>query len=278
MNPQTDDRIIEQLAADEPRVESRETVVVDKGAFPPTTDLQSPTPDPGQPATDLPPPSTVQVIEALLFAAPAPVPLTRLCAIAGCTPEALNDAIEQLNREYDSARRAFRIHRVAQGFQLYTLPEFASWARQLFTAHRVSRLSRASLETLAIIAYRQPVTKPEIEQLRGVDATAPILTLLERRLIVLAGRAHKPGNPFLYRTSKEFLRYFGLADLDLLPSRDELEEFLRTRAEQAEKEDDELLSNVAGQNAEVRCQDSPDGAPDSPPPDHSPSLAPPPEP
>ena len=226
-----------------------------------TPDPQSPTPDPEELVTDVRPPATVQVIEALLFAAPAPVTLTRLCAIAGCTPEVLNDAIEQLNREYESARRTFRIHRVAQGFQLYTLPEYASWVRQLFAAHRVSRLSRASLETLAIVAYRQPVTKPEVEQLRGVDSTAPILTLLERRLIVPAGRAHKPGNPFLYRTSKEFLRYFGLADLDHLPSRDELEEFLRSRVEQAEKEDEGLLSEVGTQDSEVGIQDSSDNDP-----------------
>jgi len=254
MNPQDDKYPNSSLETSEPELvdnpqsavrspQFTESVVVDKGAFPTAPDQPSAT-DSRPLADEQTPATNPQVIEALLFAAPSPVTLSRLCDIAGCTPEVLNDAIEQLNREYESARRTFRINRVAQGLQLYTLPDYAQWVRQLFTAHRVSRLSRASLETLAIVAYRQPVTKPEIEQLRGVDATAPILTLLERRLIVLAGRAHKPGNPFLYRTSKEFLRYFGLADLDLLPSRDELEEFLRSRAEQAEQEDEELLSNA----------------------------------
>jgi segregation and condensation protein B len=256
MNRETEDRLLEQPSQttdEEPDVTNRdssfavrhsdEPVVVDKGVFP------VPPPGPAQPeetqgsqeesqAGPQPAaPGLNQIVEALLFAAPSPVTLSRLCEIAGCAAEALNQAIEQLNREYESARRAYRIHRVAQGLQLYTLSDYAQWVRQLFKAQRALRLSRASLETLAIIAYRQPVTKPEVEQLRGVDSTAPILTLLERRLIVPAGRAHKPGNPFLYRTSKEFLRYFGLADLDLLPSRDELEEFLRARANQAEQED-----------------------------------------
>jgi segregation and condensation protein B len=229
--------------------QSGEPVVVDKGVFPASAT------GPAQPESSNPripessSPALNQIIEALLFAAPSPVTLSRLSEIAGCTPEELNQAIEQLNREYESARRAYRIHRVAQGLQLYTLSDYAQWVRQLFKTQRAARLSRASLETLAIVAYRQPVTKPEVEQLRGVDSTAPILTLLERRLIVFAGRAHKPGNPFLYRTSREFLRYFGLADLDHLPSRDELEEFLRSRANQAEEEDLGLDSVSAGGNA-----------------------------
>jgi segregation and condensation protein B len=239
---------------------SSESVVVDKGVFP-TPDAPSapaeceiPTAE-EQTAIPVPAPSTNQIVEALLFAAPAPVTMGRLCEIAGGAPEALNDAIEQLNRDYQSAGRAYRIHRVAQGFQLYTLPDYAQWVRQLFRSQRAARLSRASLETLAIIAYRQPVTKPEVEQLRGVDSTAPILTLLERRLIVLAGRAHKPGNPFLYRTSKEFLRYFGLADLDHLPSRDELEEFLRARADQADEADLELDSVSARDDPQTETPD-----------------------
>ena len=229
MNPCADDRAAERLAAGEAQVENREPVVVDRGAFPAAPDQAPATSDGPAGANDLIPASSSQVIEALLFAAPAPVALTRLCAIAGCAPEELDEAIEQLNREYESARRTFRIHRVAQGFQLYTLPEYAQWVRQLFTAHRVSRLSRASLETLAIVAYRQPVTKPEIEQLRGVDCSGPIVTLLERRLIATYGRAARPGNPFLYRTTPEFLRYFGLAGLEDLPRMEEIGEFLARR-------------------------------------------------
>jgi segregation and condensation protein B len=259
MTRETEERLLEQPSPttdEEHEVTNRdssltgrhsdEPVVVDKGVFP------VPVPEPAQPAEAKDraeesqtgprsaPPGLSQIIEALLFAAPAPVSASRLSEIAGGAPEALNQAIEQLNRDYESARRAYRIHRVAQGFQLYTLSDYAQWVRQLFKTQRAARLSRASLETLSIVAYRQPVTKPEVEQLRGVDSTAPILTLLERRLIVPAGRARKPGNPFLYRTSREFLRYFGLADLDHLPSRDELEEFLRARANQAEGEELEL--------------------------------------
>ncbi|MEO0070369.1 MAG: SMC-Scp complex subunit ScpB, partial [candidate division WOR-3 bacterium] len=112
---------------------------------------------------------------------------------------------------------------------LHTLPEYADWIRKLYQHNRVQRLSAAALEVLAIIAYQQPVTRPEIEKLRGVDSSGPILTLLERGLIVTAGRAHRPGNPFLYRTTEEFLRYFGLESLDELPRLEELEAFLAAR-------------------------------------------------
>jgi len=284
MNRETEDRRLEQpsqTTAEEPAVTDRdsslevghsdEPVVVDKGVFP----VSPPGPTQPEPAQDRAEerdagsqraaPGRNQIVEALLFAAPSPVSSSRLSEIAGCIPEELNQAIEQLNREYESAGRAYRIHRVAQGLQLYTLSDYAPWVRQLFKTQRAARLSRASLETLAIVAYRQPVTKPEVEQLRGVDSTAPILTLLERRLIVLAGRAHKPGNPFLYRTSKEFLRYFGLADLDLLPSRDELEEFLRARADQAAEENRDLDSVSAGDDPQTETPD----VPAAPPPEDS---------
>jgi segregation and condensation protein B len=174
-------------------------------------------------------PSLDRIVEALLFAATSPVPESRLRDIAACTAEQLAQTVEHLNQEYEGSSRSFRIHRIAQGYQLYTLPEYSEWVGKLFKSQRVQRLSRASLETLSIVAYKQPVTKPEIEQFRGVDSTAPLATLLERKLVVLAGRAHKPGNPFLYRTSKEFLRYFGLANIEDLPRREELEEFLRHR-------------------------------------------------
>lgn len=184
------------------------------------------------PATAAPQYSTddlAGIVEALLFACDQPVPLSRLAEITGADEEQIRTVITTLNQTYADTGRAFRITRVAHGYQLYTLPEYADWIRKLYQHQRVQRLSPAALEVLAIIAYQQPVTKPEIEKLRGVDCSAPLLTLLERGLIVTAGRAHRPGNPFLYRTTREFLRYFGLESLDELPSLEELSTFLAER-------------------------------------------------
>lgn len=169
---------------------------------------------------------TKQVVEALLFAAQEPLSLSRLVRIIGKDPLEIMQAIDALNQDYAATNRSFRIHQVSAGYQLYTLPEYSQWIKSLFEHTHRARLSKASLEVLAIIAYEQPVTRPEIERLRGVDSSGPLMTLLERRLIRIDGRAKRPGNPFLYRTTKEFLRYFGINDLSDLPSKEDLEEFL----------------------------------------------------
>jgi segregation and condensation protein B len=170
-----------------------------------------------------------QVVEALLFAADAPVKLDRLAELAEATPESARAVIDELNAKYQETGRTFRIQRVAQGFQLCTMPEYAEFVRRLYQHQYTHTLSRAALEVLAIIAYKQPVTRPEVEQLRGVDCSGPLVTLLERRLIATYGRASRPGNPFLYRTTPEFLRYFGLAGLEDLPRMEEIGEFLARR-------------------------------------------------
>ncbi|MBM3322442.1 SMC-Scp complex subunit ScpB [candidate division WOR-3 bacterium] len=167
-----------------------------------------------------------RVLESLLFAADAPLALDRLTVLLGVPPETVLRAVHNLNEQYTATGRVFRVSRVAQGFQLYSMPEYAEWVRRLYQHQFTHRLSRAALEVLAIVAYRQPVTRPDIEALRKVDCSGPLLTLLERRLVATAGRAHRPGNPFLYRTSREFLRYFGLESLDDLPRLDELSQFL----------------------------------------------------
>ncbi len=171
------------------------------------------------------------IVEALLFVADSPLTVSKLCEITNRNAEDILQAVEELNREYEASGRTFRIEKVAQGFQLYTLPQYSIWIRALYKAS-YHRLSRAALETLSIIVYNQPITRPEIEKIRGVDCTGPIVTLLERKLIRISGRARKPGAPFLYSTSKEFLRYFGLQSLDDLPRKEELEEFLQRRLEQ----------------------------------------------
>lgn len=176
--------------------------------------------------TPLPP---AQVIEALLFAADAPVKLDRLAELAEVSPETTRAVIDGLNANYQETGRSFRVQRVAQGFQLYTMPMYAEFVRRLYQHQYTHRLSHAALEVLAIVAYKQPVTRPEVEQMRGVDCSGPLVTLLERRLIATYGRASRPGSPFLYRTTPEFLRYFGLVGLEDLPRMEEIGEFLARR-------------------------------------------------
>ena len=221
------------------------TVPPPVGDEPPVTDLQSEVPNPDSPLptpsddssldirhSEIPAPAPLppaQVVEALLFAADAPVKLDRLAELAEATPESARAVIDELNAKYQETGRTFRVQRVAQGFQLYTMPEYAEFVRRLYQHQYTHKLSRAALEVLAIIAYKQPVTRPEVEQLRGVDCSGPLVTLLERRLIATYGRASRPGNPFLYRTTPEFLRYFGLAGLEDLPRMEEIGEFLARR-------------------------------------------------
>ena len=212
-------------------VESRESGAV--GVKPvgaePKVEVQTPVPEP-EPLNPSPQPlDPTEVIEALLFAADAPVKLDRLAELAEVPPETARTVIDRLNANYQESGRTFRVQRVAQGFQLYTMPDYAEFVRRLYQHQYTHRLSRAALEVLAIIAYKQPVTRPEVEQLRGVDCSGPLVTLLERRLIATYGRASRPGNPFLYRTTPEFLRYFGLAGLEDLPRMEEIGEFLARR-------------------------------------------------
>lgn len=169
------------------------------------------------------------IIEALLFSENNPLTLERLTEITNASSEDIINAIADLNGDYKHTQRAFRIEKVANGYQLYTLPEYGQWVRLLYKTS-YHRLSHPALETLAIIIYNQPITRPEIEKFRGVDCSGPLLTLLERKLIRIEGRAKKPGGPFLYSTGNEFLRYFGLVSLNDLPNKEELENFLQRRS------------------------------------------------
>jgi len=159
-----------------------------------------------------------RVIEGLLFVLGQPVPLKRIKGVLeeGLDPQHLRGLIEQLNAEYVQTQRALRIQEVAGGYQLVTDPQLAPWMKRGFEAPR-DVLSKPALETAAIIAYRQPLTKADIETLRGVDVTGTLETLLERRLVRVVGRKDTPGRPLLYGTTNEFLRRFGLKSLDDLP-------------------------------------------------------------
>lgn len=173
-----------------------------------------------------------QVLEALLLAAPEPVSAQKLAGVLGETgPLEVRELLHALDAEYTESGRGFRIEEVAGGFQLRTLPELAPWLQRLRPQPPL-RLSRAALETLAIIAYKQPITRAELEQVRGVDVGAVVTSLLERKLVRIAGHREVPGRPMLYATSRRFLEIFGLGSLSDLPTLREIEELLRERVAQ----------------------------------------------
>lgn len=175
------------------------------------------------------------VVESLLFAAGEPLSLNRLAAVLDEAPkEALRQALAELAADCNREGRGIVLAEVAGGYQLRTAKAHAPWVRKLLAA-RPPRLSRPILETVAIIAYRQPITRPEIEQLRGVDSGAVLDSLLERRLVRVVGRKEAPGRPQLYATTPEFLETFGLKDLDSLPDLSELRE-VEQQIEMAEQQ------------------------------------------
>jgi segregation and condensation protein B len=163
------------------------------------------------------------IVEALLLATDRPLSVERIARVvprldAGQVPE----VIDQLNRSYEESGRCFRVRMVAEGYRLYTLPEYESYVDALAVTTREARLSQAALETLAVVAYRQPVSRSDIEYVRGCDCDGVIRTLLTRHLIAIKGRSDAPGRPLLYATTDRFLEYFGLERLSDLPDWSEI--------------------------------------------------------
>ena len=159
-----------------------------------------------------------RVIEGLLFVFGQPLALKRLCEIIpDAEPVKIRALIQTLNGEYASSGRAFLIQEVAGGYQIVTDESLAPWIRRALQSPKPDSVSSATMETLAIIAYRQPITKAEIEAIRGVDVSASLETLVERKFVRIAGRKESPGRPFLYGTTPEFLRHFGLKSIEALP-------------------------------------------------------------
>ena len=179
-----------------------------------------------------------KIVEALLFSAQKPLSIREIAkAIRAAEDDSASEtpnefarvkeaevaaALEQLKLEYIQQNRAFQLIEKAEGWQLATDPAFAKWIRQLLRAPKLARLSAPALETLAIIGYRQPITRAEVEAVRGVNIDAVLQTLMERGLVKIAGRAEIPGRPLLYETTQFFLDHFGLRNLDELPNAEEL--------------------------------------------------------
>ena len=177
------------------------------------------------------------VIEALLFASSHPVTVQEIRrAVKSLVPKQIEGVIEELKNEYAAQDRSFEIHEVAGGYEIATRKKFAPWILKIELQKKARQVTQSALETLAILAYKQPVTKAEIEDLRGVDASGVMGTLVERGLIKIVGKKEVPGRPFLYGTTEKFLEHFGLKALGDLPNIDEI----KTLVENSVKKD-ELL-------------------------------------
>jgi segregation and condensation protein B len=189
--------------------------------------------------------SLKEILEALFFATDEPLsvkqisdilqPLNEGEGVSPVTPETVLASVEVLNREYEHSGRVFRIVKIAGGYQFATLPRYGTWLGRMVREKSKRKLSVSALESLAVIAYKQPVTKPEIEAIRGVNADYVLRTLLERSLVTIVGRAATPGRPLLYGTTREFLKHFGLNDLSELPKPREIDELMAEAEYEVEK-------------------------------------------
>jgi segregation and condensation protein B len=212
-----------------------------------------------------------QIVEAVLFASDAPITADEIArADEYLDEDQVELAIRQLKAEYDDAERSFQIVEVAEGYQVLTRPEFAPYLERFDNVPRPSRLSGPALETLAIIAYRQPLGRMEIEYVRGVGAQGVLKTLLDREMIEVVGRAEGLGRPVLYGTTSKFLEHFGLKSLEDLPHPEELPIVLRERIplgpEDSGEEEGEEGEGTDDGHEEARVAgaseaDDPDGTP-----------------
>lgn len=157
-------------------------------------------------------------LEAVLFASPEPLSDAELAKIIGRNKKDISVIIGRLNVKYAQWNRSFRIENFGSRYRYYTLPDFDAYIARLADVPRPLKLSRAALEVLSVIAYKQPAVKSEIERIRGINSDGVIRTLIERNLIETAGRSDGPGRPVLYRTTREFLEFFGISDLSELPA------------------------------------------------------------
>ncbi len=203
-----------------------------------------------------------RIVEAVLFAAETPLSLAQICQVLETKDKApVQTAIEELCREYDYLERAFDLVEVAGGWRLRTRPDMAFWLRKL-KRQSATRLSRASLETLAIIAYKQPVLKAEIERIRGVEVSGVLRMLMEKDLVRVVGRKDLPGRPLIYGTTKRFLEVFDLKDLTDLPTLEEMQDLLGDAdlASEGQEEEAPLFTRgLAGQDEEVALDEEPEG-------------------
>lgn len=205
-----------------------------------------------------------QIVEAVLFASDAPLTADEIARADELLDEdQVEDALQLLRAEYDDAARAFQIVDLAEGYQILTRPEFAPYLERFDNVPRPSRLSGPAIETLAIIAYRQPIGRLEMEYIRGVGASGVIRTLQDRRLIDIVGREEGLGRPLLYGTTRHFLEHFGLKSLESLPRPDELPIVLRDRIPLGPEEDADGPTESADEGEQVTLGLTDGGVPEA---------------
>jgi len=171
-----------------------------------------------------------KILESLLFVSETPLSPKKIASFVKDAPlDEVLKALAELKEEINQMDRSFQVLEIAEGFQLVTRPEYHKWAKELYKIISKTRLSKASMEALAIIAYKQPVTRAEVEAIRGVDVSNMIQSLLEKKMVRILGRAETPGRPLLYGTTHEFLIHFGLKDLTDLPKVSEIQELAGDR-------------------------------------------------
>jgi len=169
-----------------------------------------------------------KIVEALLFASDTPLSVKKIkSVVAEAEEKEIRQALKAIEKRYRETDAPLQIIQVAGGYQIVTRKEFEPWVKQLFRTRSASRLTQKALETLAIIAYKQPITKQEVEAIRGVNVDGVMRTLIERNLITVKGRKKAPGNPLLYGTTSFFLNFFGLRSLKDLPKLKEIDELLK---------------------------------------------------
>jgi segregation and condensation protein B len=183
-----------------------------------------------------------RILESLLFVSEVPLTVKRVSSfLKDATADEIQKTLILLQDEINQLDRSFQVIQIAEGFQLVTRPEYHRWAKELYKIISKTRLSKASLEALAIIAYKQPVTRAEVEAIRGVEVSNLVQNLLEKRMIRILGRAETPGRPLLYATTHEFLIHFGLKDLSDLPKVSEIQELA------GDKPSPEFLKEMEGE-------------------------------
>jgi len=197
--------------ATDPQMESQRELPTEPQAV---VETQSP--------SEEPPPTIESVVEAVLFASDEPLSEDRLADIVAITPKQVRENIKILNDKYQQNNNAFRIEQIAGGYQMQTLPPYSLWLKKLIRVRSDNKLTPATLETLAIIAYKQPIIRADIESIRGVAVGDIIRNLMEKGLVRITGRAEVLGRPMLYGTTKKFLEVFGLNSLKDLPKVEEL--------------------------------------------------------
>jgi segregation and condensation protein B len=220
-NPeQAGDVLVEMLETTQPE---------DTGQEPPESELPPETAEAsGSPSSDLGPPSsdespTVEsVVEAILFASDEPLAESRLAGIVETTPKQIRESVEALNARYGANGNAFRIEQIAGGYQMLTQPIYNPWLKKMVRVRSDNKLSPAAMETLAIIAYKQPIIRADIEAIRGVAVGEVIRSLMYKGLVKITGRAEILGRPMLYGTTKKFLEVFGLNSIKDLPKAEDL--------------------------------------------------------